>query len=84
MFQCILNVPLRTCLSKVTYSQVHSSSVLKALLFQSFQWISATGFAELMQFIQNVGVPELSEEKNLVFHWRKISHFISFSFIFSR
>ena len=31
--------------------------------------------------IQNVGGPELSEEKNLVFHWRKISHFV-FIYIF--
>ena len=31
--------------------------------------------------IQNVGETELSEEKNLVFHWRKISYFV-FIYIF--
>ena len=44
---------------------------------QSFSWISATRFTELIEFskIQNVGGLELSEEKILVFHWRKISYF---------
>ena len=37
----------------VTYSQVHCSSVLKALSFQSFYWICATKFAEFIQFWQN-------------------------------
>ena len=36
-----------------------------------------TRFTELIQFgkIQNVGGLELSAEKNLMFHWRKISNF---------
>ena len=65
MHQCILNVPMWNNWSKVTYSQVHGSPVLKALLLQSFQWISATRFPELIQFWQdqNVGVPELSQGK---------------------
>ena len=42
MYQCILNVPLWNDSSKVTHSQVHGSPVLKALLLQSFQWISVT------------------------------------------
>ena len=36
MYQCILNLPLWNDSSKVTYSQVHGSPVLKALLLQSF------------------------------------------------
>ena len=39
--------------SKVTYSQVHGSPVLKALSFKSLSWISATTFAEVIQFGQN-------------------------------
>ena len=36
------------------YSQVHGSPVLKALLFKSLRWISATTFAEfIMNFGQN-------------------------------
>ena len=31
--------------------------------------------------IQNVGETELSEEKNSVFHWRKISYFV-FKYIY--
>ena len=31
--------------------------------------------------IQNLGGPKLSEEKNLVFHWRKISYF-HFTYIY--
>ena len=50
MYQCILNVPLWNDWSKVTYSQVHGSPVLKALSFESLFWISATTFAELIQF----------------------------------
>ena len=65
MYQCILNVPLWIDWSKVTYSQVHDSSVLKTLPFKSLNYISATIFAELIQFGQgqNLGGPELSEEK---------------------
>ena len=36
MYQCILNVPLRNDWSKVTYSQVHGSPVLKPHLVQRF------------------------------------------------
>ena len=53
MYEYILNVALRNDWSKVTYSQVHGSPVLKALLLQSFQGISATRFAELIQFWQD-------------------------------
>ena len=55
MYQCKLNVPLWNDIftSKVTYSQVHGSQVLKALLFQSFQRISAVRFVELIQFWQD-------------------------------
>ena len=47
------------------YSQVHDSPVLKALSFQSLNWISATTFAELIQFglDPKLGGPELSEKK---------------------
>ena len=66
MYQCIiLNVPLWNDWSKVTYLQVHGSSVLKALSFKSLNWISMTKFSELIQFLQDpklVG-SELSEEK---------------------
>ena len=48
MHQCILNVPLWNDWSKVIYSQVHGSPVLKFLLLQSFYRISATRFAELV------------------------------------
>ena len=36
LYQCMLNVPLLNDWSKVKYSQVHGSPVLKALLFHSF------------------------------------------------
>ena len=39
--------------SKVTPLQVHGSPVLKTLLLQSFWCISATRFAELIQFWQD-------------------------------
>ena len=50
MYQCILNVPLWNDWSKVTYSQVQGYPVLKALSFEGLFWISATTFAELIQF----------------------------------
>ena len=53
MFQCILNVALWNDWSKVTYSQGHVSPALKAILLQSFLWISVTEFAELIQFWQD-------------------------------
>ena len=79
MYQCILNVPLWNDWSKVTYSQVHGSPVLKTLLLQSFWWISATRFAELIQFWQD---PKC--RRNRTFwrkNWRKISYFV-FIYIF--
>ena len=48
MYQCILNVPLWNDWSKVTYSQVHGSPVLKALSFKSLSWISATTFVTVV------------------------------------
>ena len=77
MYQCILNVPLWNDWSKVKYSQVHGSLVLKVFLFKSLNWISAKIFAELMQFGQD---PKLRRPRNfwlktLKFHWRKISYF---------
>ena len=83
MYQCILNVPLRNDWSKVTHSQGHGSSVLKALSFQSFQWISATRFAEFIQFWQDrkCRMPRTFWRENLVFHWRKIWYF-NFTYIF--
>ena len=64
MYQCILNVPLWNDWSKVTYSQVYGSPVLKAFhskvsggfLWQDLQ--SSYSFGK----IQNVGHPELSKE----------------------
>ena len=53
MYQCILNIILRTDSSKVTYSQVYDSPVLKALSFKRVSWISATTFAEFIQFGRN-------------------------------
>ena len=50
MYQCILNIILRNDWSKVTYSQVYDSPVLKALSFKRVSWISATTFAEFIQF----------------------------------
>ena len=79
MYQCILNVPLWNDWSKVTYSQVHGSPVLKTLLLQSFWWISATRFAKLIQFWQD---PKC--RRNRTFwrkNWRKISYFV-FIYIF--
>ena len=80
MYQCILNVLLWNDWSKVTYSQVHGSPVLKTFVLQSFYWISATRFAKLIQFWQD---PKGRKNcgKKLVFHWRKISYFV-FMYIF--
>ena len=77
MYQCILNVPLWNDRSKVAYSQVHGSTVLKALSFKSLNWISATTFAEFIQFDQDPKLrrPRTFWRENLVFHWGKISYF---------
>ena len=52
MYQCILNIPLGNYWSKVTFTR-HGSPGLKTLLLQSFWWIPATRFAELIQFWQD-------------------------------
>ena len=77
MYQCILNVPLWNDWSKVKYSQVHGSLVLKLFLFKSLNWISAKIFAELIQFGQDPKLrrPRSFWLKTLKFHWRKISYF---------
>ena len=68
-----LYVSLLNDWSKVTYSQLHDSPVLKTLSIKSFHWISATRFAEVMQFWQDPACrrPRTFWMKNLVFHWRK-------------
>ena len=83
MYQCILNVPLWNDWSKVLYSQLHGSPVLKALSFKSLSLMSATTFAEFNQFGQNPKLRRLRAfwGKNLVFRWRKISYF-KFNYIF--
>ena len=48
---------------KVTYSQVHSSSVLKVLPFKSLNRISATTFVELLQFYRQD--PELRKSRTI-------------------
>ena len=78
MYQWIRNVPLWNDWSKITYSQVHGFPVLKALILQNCWWTSATRIGELLRFgkIQKLREIELSVEKNLVLHWRKISYFV--------
>ena len=83
MYQCIINITVWNDWSKVTYSQVHGSPVLRTLSFKSLSWISATTFAEFIKFGRN---PKLRRPRSfwgeiLVFHWRKISYF-KFTFIF--
>ena len=58
--------------------------VVKAISFESLNWIYTRGFAELFQFskTQNLGALELSEENILVFYWRKISYFHFNYFLF--
>ena len=65
MYQCILNVPLWNNWSKVTYSQVHGSPVRRTLLLQSFWWIFAARFTELIQFWQD---PKCRRSRTF---WRK-------------
>ena len=82
-YQYVLNVPLWNDWSKVVYSQVHGSPVLKTPSFKSLNWISVTIFAEFIQFAQgpNLRRPRTFWKENLLFHWRKISYF-SFTYIF--
>ena len=77
MYQCILNVPLWNDWSKVTYSQVNGSLVLKTISFQILSWISAIIFAKLIQFGQDPKIrrPRTFWRESLAFHWRKISYF---------
>ena len=79
MYHCILNVPLWNNWSKVTYSQVRGSQVLKALLSRSLNWISTTAFPELIQFGQDPKLTNLLQRKfcgwlkkyfMFQFHWR--------------
>ena len=73
----------------VTYSQVHGCPVLKVVLLQSFWWISATRFAELIQFCQD---PKCRRNRtfwtrNVVIYWKRLrfhTYFApSFTFYFS-
>ena len=66
---------------KVTYSQVHASPVLKALSFNVSSGFLRQDSQSSYSFgkVQNVGSPELPEEK-IVFHWRKVSYFVSHIF----
>ena len=84
MCQCILNVPLSNDWSKVTYSQVHGSPMLKISSFKSLTWICAIIFVELIQLGQDPKLrwPKTFWRENLVFHWRKISY-LNFTYIFS-
>ena len=54
MYQYIPNVPLQSHWSKVTYSQVHGSSMLKTLSFQSVYWISTIRLSEMIKFWQDL------------------------------
>ena len=59
------------------YSQIHGSPVSKPFYYKVSGEFLRQDSQSLYSFgkIQNVGEKELSEEKNLVFHWRKISYF---------
>ena len=78
MHLCLLNLPQRNDWSKITFRQVHGSSVLKTLSFKSLNWISAAIFAELIQVGQGSKHRKSRTfwRKNMVFHGRKISYFI--------
>ena len=65
VYQCILNVPLWNDWSKATYSQVLGSPMLKALSFESLNWISATRFAKLIQNLDSTfRIPRAFWRKN--------------------
>ena len=75
MSQCIVNVPLWNDWSKVTYSYVYGSPILKISSFKSFNWICATIFAELIFCAYwKLGTLKTFWREHLVFHWRKISY----------
>ena len=72
-------------ISKVTYTEMHSSPKLKTLLFLKLQlefWDQICGAHTILGKIQNLGVLEFSEQNVLVFHCRKILYF-HFTYIFS-
>ena len=70
MYQCILNEPMRNGWTKVIHSQVHGPPELKGLSFKSLSWISATTFAQFIQFGRNPKLrrPRTFRGENLVFH----------------
>ena len=86
MYQCILNVPLRNDLSKVTYSQIHGSPVFYSKVIYSK--VSSRFLRQDSQSsysfgkIQNVGSPKLFEEKVQCIMGERFR--ISFSHLFSR
>ena len=67
----------------MTHSQIHGSPVSKLFRYKVSGEFLRQDSQSFYSFgkIQNVGEKELSEEKNLVFHWRKISYF-AFIYIF--
>ena len=78
MYLCIPNLPLWNYWSKLTYLQVHGSSVLKAFSFQvSSGFLRQDSHAELIQFWQDTKCKRNRTfvRKNLVFHWINISYF---------
>ena len=85
MCHYIPNVPLWHDWSKVTYSKVHGSVVLKTNLFKRFNWISVTSSCK----IESVWGTELSEQKIQCFIAERfctsssnLHFFISFAFYF--
>ena len=74
MCQCILDVPQWNDWRNVTYSEVHGSSKLKALSFESFNWVlwqASSGLSKM----QNLEGPTFSEEKKIDFFiWENISY----------
>ena len=73
----ILKVTVSNEKSEVTYWKVHWFSVVKALSFKSLSWISATTFADFIQFVQDPMFrrPRIYWGEILVLHWRKTSYF---------
>ena len=67
MYQCILNVPLWNDWIRVIYSQVHGSPAPKALLFESFQWIYAAEFADLITKLSEKKINrEIKKQKRII------------------
>ena len=65
-------------LCEMTHSQIHGSPVSKLFRYKVSGEFLRQDSQSFYSFgkIQNVGEKELSEEKNLVFHWRKVSYFV--------